>query len=209
MKDLFFSSLSEHIGFALLHSLWQGIIGVVLVVLISRLIGAKFAALRYWLFVSTLLLVLMANIFTFSNQILSSTISGESQPVISFTETLLTAAQITIPKSTVTGFWSNNIQYAMPYIVMFWWLGIIVLFIRLAINLWKVRRLSRANHLPVSMEVLDLFERLKLRLKVNKIIQLVQSKQVLVPSVIGYLKPIILLPIGLVNGLSNEQVEAI
>jgi hypothetical protein len=65
MKNLFFSSLSEHIGFALLHSLWQGIIGVVLVVVISRLIGAKFAALRYWLFVSTLLLVLMANILPF------------------------------------------------------------------------------------------------------------------------------------------------
>jgi beta-lactamase regulating signal transducer with metallopeptidase domain len=208
MKDLFFSSLSEHIGFTLMHSLWQGIIGVVLIIMISRFVSAKYSTLRYWLFVSIMLMVLIANIFTFSNQILGSTLINGDNPV-SLTETILVTTQLTNTNSAVTDFWSTNIQQAMPYIVMFWWLGIMALFIKLAINLWQVRQLSRANHLPVSTEVIELFERIKARLKISKIIQLVQSKQVSVPSVIGHLTPIILLPIGLVNGLSNDQVEAI
>ena len=209
MKDLFFSSLSEQIGFTLLHSLWQGIIGVVLILLVSRIVGAKYSTLRYWLFVSVMLMVIVANIFTFSNQILEPNLNQDTNLNTGLTEILLGAGQITATTTSVVNYWSSNIQHVLPYIVMLWWVGIIALLIKLTINLWQVRQLARANHLPVSKEVMDLFERVKQRLNINKMIQLVQTKEILVPSVIGHLKPIILLPIGLINGLSNDQVEAI
>ncbi len=209
MKDLFFSSLSEQIGFTLLHSLWQGIIGVVVILVVSRIVGARYSTLRYWLFVSVMLMVLVANIFTFSNQILEPNINEGTNPDAGFTEILLGAGQLTATTTSVVNYWSSNIQHVLPYIVMLWWMGIIALFIKLTINLWQVRQLTRANHLPVPKEVMDLFERVKERLNINKIVQLVQTKEILVPSVIGHLKPIILLPIGLINGLSNDQVEAI
>ena len=70
MKGLFFSSLSEQIGFALLHSLWQALIGVLFMLLISRLVNVKYSSLRYWLYTGIMGLVFAVNIFTFSNQIL-------------------------------------------------------------------------------------------------------------------------------------------
>lgn len=209
MKDLFFSSLSEQIGFTLLHSLWQGIIGVVVILVVSRIVGARYSTLRYWLFVSVMLMVLVANIFTFSNQILGPNLNHGTNLDTGLTEIFLGAGQLTATTTSVVSYWSSNIQQVLPYMVMLWWVGIIALFIKLTINLWQVRQLTRANHLTVSKEIMELFERVKQRLNLNKIIQLAQTKELLVPSVIGHLKPIILLPIGLINGLSNDQVEAI
>ena len=208
MKNLFFSSLSEHIGFTLLHSLWQAMIGVILIILISRLISSKYSTLRYWLFVSVMLIVFVANLITFSNQILMPTSNNESNYGSSLTG-VTEFTGTTIALSSITNYWSSNVQYIVPYFVMLWWLGIFTLFIRLTINLWQVRLLTRENHLPVSDSVLAIFEQVKLSLNINKIVRIVQSKQILVPSVIGHLKPVILLPIGLANGLSNDQVEAI
>ena len=211
MKELFFSSLSEQIGFTLLHSLWQGIAGVILIILLSQLISTKYSTLRYWLFVGVMMLVFVANLITFSNQILKSNSFNESSPITSLTETL-GIGQIsgtTTVFSSLTNNWSGNLQLAMPYFVMLWWLGILALILRFAINFWHVRQLARADHLPVSQTVMDIFERVKLRLNISKLVQLAQSQKILVPSVIGHLKPIILLPIGLVNGLTNDQVEAI
>ena len=206
MKDLFFSSFSEQIGFTLLHSLWQGIIGVVLILGISRIINTKYSSLRYWLFVSVMLLVFTANLFTFSSYITNSQLAEEANPIISFTRTLAVSQLLNL---TTTGSWSSNFQLAIPYLVMLWWLGILGLFIRMSINLWQVRRLSTTNHLPVSAGVMDLFKQLKIRLKINNLVRIVQSKQILVPCIIGHFKPIILLPIGLVSGLESSQVEAI
>jgi bla regulator protein BlaR1 len=211
MKNLFFSTLSEHIGFTLLHSLWQGMIGVILIILVSRLVSSKYSTLRYWLFVSVMLIVFVANLITLSNHILRSTGTIESNPVTSLAKTLGVGefTYTSIGLSSVTSYWLSNVQHIVPYFVMLWWLGMLTLFIRLVINLWQVRLLSRAAHLPVSDTVMEIFKRVMSRLNITKIVQLGQSKQILVPSVIGYLKPIILLPIGLVNGLTNDQVEAI
>ena len=211
MRGLFFSSLSEQIGFTLLHSLWQGVIGVVIMMVISRIVPAKHATIRYWMFVTVMLTVFVANIFTFSSQIRGSNATTEMLPPIGLTESLISEKLTTTTASfsSIKEYWSGNIQQVMPYFVMLWWFGIMALFIRLSINLWHVRQLKSLNHLPVSTAVKELFEQLKRRLNMNRIVKLVQSKQVLVPSVIGHFKPIILLPIGLVNGLSNDQVEAI
>ncbi|RLD22995.1 MAG: hypothetical protein DRI71_06490, partial [Bacteroidetes bacterium] len=211
MKELFFSSLSEHIGLTLLHSLWQGLIGVVLIIIVNRIVAAKYSTVRYWLFISIMLMVFLTNILTLSNQISGTNIGHEVQIVAGLTEALgmMQLKDAIASLTPVSNNWLSNILQAMPYFVMLWWMGMIALFIRMLFNLWHVRQLSRLNHVPVSSTVKELFESLILRLKINKVVKIVQSPQISVPSVIGHLKPIILLPIGLVIGLSNEQVEAI
>ena len=211
MKDLFFSSLSEHIGLTLLHSLWQGMIGVVLIIIVSRVVAAKYSTLRYWLFVAVMLSVFSVNIFTLINQVTVFNSGQETQLANRLTESLgaIQLKDAVESISLVNGVWLENILLAIPYFVMLWWIGIVALFIKMIINLWQIRKITRANHLPVSPQVLEIFETLRQQLKINKIVKIVQSQKISVPSVIGHLKPIIILPIGLVNGLTSEQVEAI
>jgi beta-lactamase regulating signal transducer with metallopeptidase domain len=47
------------------------------------------------------------------------------------------------------------------------------------------------------------------KLQINKAVRLLESGYVKVPMVIGHLKPVILIPVGLLAGLPAEQVEAV
>lgn len=210
MRDIFYSSWSEAIGYTLIHSLWLGLAGLVLVILISRFVDQKLSTIRYWSFVGILMLVFIANIgvliqstsLTDDSDSIKAASYGLNSNAFQFSDSFgFEMDKISTLKATV--------QSALPYFVMFWWAGIVILFVRLSVNLIKVRQLTRPNHLPVSNEIAILFEELQSKLAINKIVRLVQSKHVSIPSVVGYLKPIILLPIGLTSGLSINQIEAI
>ena len=117
MKEFFNSTLSESVGITLLHSLWQGLLGVIIILIVSRLIGGKHSSLRYWLFVGVFLLVFVANIFTLNSQLLQSNNfslttfpEGNSsifEGAISFNSQVL-----------VKDIWSSYIIKYLPYFVM-------------------------------------------------------------------------------------------
>jgi beta-lactamase regulating signal transducer with metallopeptidase domain len=209
MRDFFYSSWSEVIGFSLIHSLWLGLIGIVIVILISRLVNQQYSALRYWLYVVIMMIVILVNagmliktttVSINPESVLYSKITSNQLP---FSDTLL-SNQLDQITTLATSF-----QMILPYFVMFWWTGMVFLFLRLSINLANAKKLARLDHVQVCEEINVIFEDIKDRLGVKKIVQLVQSRNVSVPCVVGYLKPLILLPIGLTSGLSNNQIEAI
>ena len=55
----------------------------------------------------------------------------------------------------------------------------------------------------------DVFDRLLRRLRVSRPVRLLQSARVAVPTVAGWLRPVVLLPASALSGLSLEQIEAI
>jgi hypothetical protein len=50
---------------------------------------------------------------------------------------------------------------------------------------------------------------LQASLKIKRSVQLLESKLVTIPSVTGFFKPVILVPVGLLNNIPQDQVEAI
>lgn len=55
----------------------------------------------------------------------------------------------------------------------------------------------------------DRMERLSKKLSLKRKVRLLESALVTVPMVIGWIKPVILIPVGAVNGLTMEQAEAV
>ena len=55
----------------------------------------------------------------------------------------------------------------------------------------------------------QLFEALRIRLGVERAVRLLHSARVQVPTVIGWLRPVVLLPVSCLTGLSPEQIEAV
>ncbi|MEO6130361.1 MAG: M56 family metallopeptidase, partial [Saprospiraceae bacterium] len=88
-----------------------------------------------------------------------------------------------------------------------WFGGVFILMLRLAFSLaWVQHIRSEAAPLaPIQNTVNDLIERLKI--KINPLAS--ESGYIPSPMTIGHIKPMILFPIGIINQLTPQEVEAV
>jgi beta-lactamase regulating signal transducer with metallopeptidase domain/peroxiredoxin len=97
----------------------------------------------------------------------------------------------------------------LPSMIVVWLVGVVALAMRLLLTWVQVRWLETCGVLPTEPEHLRLMQQLATRLGVRRAVRLLESSLVEVPTVIGWLKPVILLPIASVNSLTVSQLEAI
>jgi beta-lactamase regulating signal transducer with metallopeptidase domain/WD40 repeat protein len=103
----------------------------------------------------------------------------------------------------------NVLRPWLAWIVVLWCLGVIACALRPTLSWFAIRRMRRVGTFPVSNELLDVLHRVSRQLGVTRSVQLFQSSVVQVPVVLGYLRPMILLPISLLNNLPISQLETI
>lgn len=104
---------------------------------------------------------------------------------------------------------SASLRPALPWFVGLWALGVAVLSLRL-FNSWRLVRKWRLGGIgSISEEWIMQFQKLVERMKITQQIKLLSSTIVAVPMVIGWLKPLILLPAGLITNLTPSQLEAV
>lgn len=96
----------------------------------------------------------------------------------------------------------------LPSIVACWMLGVVVLSFRPITGLWMLRRLRRRGLSPADPEMESVFQHLVRRLNLRDNVRLANSTLVRVPCVVGFLRPMVLLPLTSTTGLSSTQVEA-
>lgn len=114
----------------------------------------------------------------------------------------------TLPKSQPV--WHAAIfTPCLPWITLGWLTGVLLFSLRQAGGWLGVQRLRHVGISPVTLDVVELAERLRSRMKITRPVPLWHSTRVETPVVIGWLKPVILLPPSLVSGLTISQVEAI
>ena len=89
------------------------------------------------------------------------------------------------------------------------YVGVFVLSIRLAIGWRDVHRLRRRASLTADASWQAALSRLCDRLHIRSTVRLLESSLVDVPTMIGWLRPVILWPPALLAGLSVEQFEAL
>ena len=87
--------------------------------------------------------------------------------------------------------------------------GVCLLFARLAGGLWRVRALRRAGRALPPSSWQATCDRLAHRLGLRRAVRVADVSFVDGPVVIGWLRPVVLLPIAAVAGLTPSQVEAI
>src|SRR6266566_531391 len=81
--------------------------------------------------------------------------------------------------------------------------------VRLARNAWWVRTIRTRENVAVDGAALEMLSDLGCRLEISRAVKLMKSALVQVPTVVGWLKPVILLPASTLSGLSPAQLEAI
>jgi hypothetical protein len=93
--------------------------------------------------------------------------------------------------------------------VLFWVAGVLVCSVRLTAGWWAAARLRSAGNRPAEYPWQETLERLMRRIGVRGSVELLVSSRVEAPAVIGWLRPVVLMPLGALTGLPREHVEAL
>ena len=101
------------------------------------------------------------------------------------------------------------IQPWLQELCLLWLIGIGFFSIRAILSLRRVQRLRRFGTRSVGSDVVDLCSHISKRMRIRRIVSVVQSSLVDVPTVIGWLRPIIFLPASSLTGLSQEQIQVV
>jgi beta-lactamase regulating signal transducer with metallopeptidase domain len=193
---------TERLGWTLLHFLWQGILVAALYALARTLAGSRISARgRYAIACASLLAMTVAPALTYwwlGN-------SGQVARIGDLTDWGARQLVSGVAYPPVTDPW----QQAMPGIVMVWFAGAAACSLRLLMGLISAAALRRSRHAPVLTEWQQTLDRLIERMHVSRSVRLLATDRVDSPSVIGWLRPVILAPVGVLFGLAPEQVEAL
>ncbi|MFK7948685.1 MAG: M56 family metallopeptidase [Saprospiraceae bacterium] len=210
----FFSEEIMHaLGWSLIHSLWQGAIIALLLAVFLLFFRKSSSKFRYRLSVSSLFLAFGLFVGTFlffylnagSQEVETMLTDNEEIIEVIIETTNATTAETTNFLAVYTDYFNTH----LPFIVTLWLMGMVVFTLRFLGGLAYTQRLKHSQHSPMDFEWEEVMNEIVTRFKITQNIQLVESKLVSVPMVIGYLKPMILLPIGVINHLSISEVEAV
>ncbi|RDC56157.1 hypothetical protein DU508_11090 [Pedobacter chinensis] len=204
------------LGTTLFHSLWLGVALAVLCAIVMFATRKTSAKVRYNLLTICLLLFVVAIAFTFYFAL-------ETQPAIAqikpASEIGTDLSKIQAQQSIISDVRFNtysvlnkllSIWNSHAYqIVFIWFLIICGKSIQLLVGLNGIYHLRNNQTYAAGKKWDEHLETLSAKLGVNQQVKMMQSGIAKVPMVVGHLKPLILIPLGLLNGLSTAEVEAI
>jgi TonB family protein len=93
--------------------------------------------------------------------------------------------------------------------VALWLTGVLVLSVRLLGGWVVAHRLATSAGRDVDDYVQDLATRVAERLQLNRLVRIAESSTVAVPVVVGWLRPVVLLPASALSGLAPAHIEAL
>jgi uncharacterized protein (TIGR03435 family) len=195
----------QALGRALLHFLWQGSLLALLLWMVKSIAPAS-TRLRYAAASLIMLMMPVALVVTVANDFPRVQPAATIAPVISYhahvsaatpREALLAGLPTRGPSAGISG-----------WVVCLWIAGVLLLSLRATGGWMRVQRL-KSRVLPASAELADIMTRLKQRLVISAPVCLYTSAIVQVPTVVGWLRPYILLPVTTITGLSESQLRAI
>jgi beta-lactamase regulating signal transducer with metallopeptidase domain len=197
----------ERLGWTLLHFLWQGAAITILFIAARTLFGRRLSApARYALACLALAAMAAAPVLTFS---LGNGLNPASA-ARTLTDAILavSASSGVLPVWTIQapGFW----QAILPWIVVSWLAGAGAFSVRLAGG-WVVTLRMRAADVirPAPAEWQRTLDRLIARIGVSRRVRLAVSSMATTPIVTGWIRPVILTPLGMLAGLPADRVEAL
>jgi uncharacterized protein (TIGR03435 family) len=194
-----------HLGSTLLHFLWQGIL-IAALYAIARSRAAR-PKTRYLLGCAALVVMAAAPVMTWN----WTPPPVRERLTVSFTTP---AAAASAPLRNVPATFSNGIHPAvpaplLPWVVAAWLAGTIAFWLRLIGGWIFAERLRFRMTRPAPSEWQQTLDGLKTRIRVSRPIRLLVSALVHTPAVVGWLRPVVLVPVGALAGFPPAQIEAL
>ena len=226
------SQIVENIGWTLVNSVWQ-IAFIALVLRSALIVGKNFSAnARYLLAVAALLFAFVLPAATFvrlenssaENQSAAKTYAGNFGSIKTNArvaenrdfplESKMQAAD-SANENTFFSFenWREsfglNFASALPFIVGLWIFGVAIFAARLCGGVFQLHRYKTRAVFAPEIEWQTRFSTLCERLKISQTVNFLQSSLIKTPVVVGWLKPVVLVPASVFLQMSASELETI
>lgn len=209
----YINGIGEALGWTILHSLWQGLIIFIILSIGFSILRNHRPEIRYHLALMGLMALAVWSGFTFVDAISELPARSETYEMADAGWAMAEAEGSfgiqTWSAAKVNNLISTALNPFLPWIAVIWGAGFLFFTARWIGGMTLVQRLRRHGSRPVAYEWHLKVKKLADRVGITRKVDLVESFRVHVPMVIGHLKPLILIPAGMLNGISPSQFEAI
>ncbi len=213
IQQLFSGELIPALCRTLAHSLWQGLLMAVVAVIILSTTKRSGPALRYNLLTILYLVFTAGVVITLCiqlNNLAGVQHSAGSMTLVQSQKDIATTVFIhpTEPVS-ITAIIISFIDKHANTIALAWFIILLFKAARLCAGLHGIYRIRRVQVTDAGEHWNERIRVLADRLRIRRHVSLLQSGIARVPAVLGYFKPLILFPAGLLASMPPEEVEAV
>ena len=200
--------MKDALALALVHFIWQGAVLALVGAGLMRV--TRVPTVRYAIGVATMIAMLLAPVMTFlaiQNNAAPQdrTVSSPNAAAANDVQTVASMGQ----SSQATDAAPTAVIVPTTWILNVWAVGVMVLSLRF-IGGWAVaRRLATQTLRPVGEDLQALAAQMAARLNVRGVVRVCESASVAVPVMIGWLRPVIVLPPAALAALPLAQLEAL
>ena len=195
------TQLSKSLGWTLIHSLWEGII--VAAALAALLTLTRSPRIRYVAGCVALVAMLASFAITLIHFLPergggAGMLTNLSLPPLS-------------PRPAVNGDYNrfSDIGRLIPWLSPMWIVGVCLFYMRYAAARLSIYRMRRRGVCKAPDSWQRSVTSLAIELKISRFVSLLESLLVDTPVVLGHFRPVVLVPLGFLTGLSLDHVEAI
>src|ERR1022692_449006 len=192
------------LGWTLAHSLWQGALAAL--ALAAALGVLRSSRARYAAGCLAMLALLSGLCVTFQHVLAEQRMQGGFSPA-----RWMQAAPPGLGDGAIVANVPARLRVAdyLPWLAPFWIAGVLFFQLR-GVASWMAARRLRSRGVCAATEFWQgRIDRLTARARVSRPVTLLESCLAEVPVIIGYVRPVILMPVGLLTGLPAAQVESI
>jgi bla regulator protein BlaR1 len=203
------SPAAQALGWALIHSLWQGLLCFLLGLAMLRFIPIRHSALRYATSVGVMGVMLLCSLVTLGivyTPALPGAVGADSFfKLAGYTQSGVQASSPLRAMLTATSSWLGA---HMGVFSALWLMGAMLFVLRIVSGYWYMRIVRRSAD-SVGAYWQQRVDDLAAKLNIRSFVEVAESSLITAPLVMGYLKPVILVPVGMFSGLTTDQLEAV
>ncbi|MFC3416034.1 M56 family metallopeptidase [Algoriphagus hitonicola] len=206
LNDWLPESLLQVLGWTLVHSVWQWIILAGLLWGGLKIFAHKSPQFKYKLALASLGLGFLTSVGTLWYELNLNSLSNASPVAVLIDWNAQIGA--TDSPSLLSDF-TAWIESLLPFLVNVWFFGAVLFLVRLFTNLSAVRNLRNQSQANKDQGLQKLVSEISTKMGMVKNPQLKITADGLSPMAMGLIKPMILIPAGLIFQLSPRHLEAI
>ncbi|MHB1205638.1 MAG: M56 family metallopeptidase [Rhodospirillaceae bacterium] len=193
----------QTLGWTLIHFLWEGLALVLAFQFLATF--CRTAHDRYTLAFATLMAMAVAPVITYV-ALGAADAGSDGNDIPDMAADISRSAAAAVNAFTAT---SAPTSPWLNWLVVLWLAGVALLSLRVVGGWYVADSLRRRDVTPLPPALRARFERLRIRLGISRPVQFLQSAIVNAPAVVGWLRPVILIPVSAVIGLTQAQLEAV
>lgn len=206
MADFVGQPLVQALAWTLVHFFWQGAAIAVLAFVLMR--SSRLPGTRYAIGAGALAAMLVAPIVTLLIE-MSASIVIDAQLTLASALPSASATFASAGADNGATLGPSLPDTALAFIVGVWFAGVVAFSLRLAGGWLVARRVAREAVRPAAAEIQRLALAVGARLGVRRAVMVLESSVVAVPVMVGWLKPVIVLPAAALAGLTPDQLESL